>query len=78
MQVTFDSYNFKEAASQYKAELATNRLAHVDVKGVLKFLVNTSWVEGGMDSGIHWMEHVVCLSDFFVFSPNGTSEQKGL
>ena len=56
-------------------------LMHVDVKGVLKFLVNTSWVEGGMDSGIHWMEHVVCLSDFFVFfvfSLNGTSEQKGL
>jgi len=45
----------------------------------LEFL-NTSWVEGGMDSGIHWMEHVVCLSDFFVFvfSLNGTSEQKGL
>jgi len=32
-------------------------------------------------TGIHWMEHVVCLSDFFVFfvfSLNGTSEQKGL
>ena len=34
-------------------------IIYVDLKGVLKFLVNTSWVEGGMDPGIYWTEHIV-------------------